>query len=123
MSASEKTTTLRAWIRFLKSGLKFEHFTKALLLLDTPGVLREGLRCSPAFPPAPHTDSWPRKNPTDFSWPVKEIPMVANGHRQGRLNARVNKGYNESTERRGALILRICLRALSKTQSNRDTWR
>jgi hypothetical protein len=30
MSAAQKTTTLRAWVRFLKSGLQFEHFTKAL---------------------------------------------------------------------------------------------
>jgi hypothetical protein len=30
MSAAQKTTTLRAWVRFLKSGLRFEQFTKAL---------------------------------------------------------------------------------------------
>lgn len=30
MSAAQKTTALRAWIRFLKSGLQFEHFTNAL---------------------------------------------------------------------------------------------
>ena len=30
MSATQKTTTLRAWVRFLKSGLQFEQFTKAL---------------------------------------------------------------------------------------------
>ena len=30
MSATEKLRTLRAWVRFLKNGLKFEHFTKAL---------------------------------------------------------------------------------------------
>jgi hypothetical protein len=30
MSAAQKATTLRAWVRFLKSGLHFEHFTKAL---------------------------------------------------------------------------------------------
>jgi len=30
MSAAQKATTLRAWIRFLKSGLQFQQFTKAL---------------------------------------------------------------------------------------------
>jgi hypothetical protein len=30
MSAVQKTTILRAWVRFLKSGLPFEQFTKAL---------------------------------------------------------------------------------------------
>jgi len=30
MSAAQKTTVLRAWIRFLKSGLRFDQFTKAL---------------------------------------------------------------------------------------------
>ena len=30
MSAAQKTTILRAWVRFLKSGLQFEQFTKAL---------------------------------------------------------------------------------------------
>lgn len=30
MSAAQKTTTLRAWVRFLKSGLRFEQFTKTL---------------------------------------------------------------------------------------------
>src|SRR6267154_1615425 len=30
MSAAQKTTILRAWDRFLKSGLQFEQFTKAL---------------------------------------------------------------------------------------------
>jgi len=30
MSAAEKRTTLLAWVRFLKSGLQFEQFTKAL---------------------------------------------------------------------------------------------
>lgn len=30
MSAAQKTTTLRAWIRFLKSGLQYQQFTKAL---------------------------------------------------------------------------------------------
>jgi hypothetical protein len=30
MSASEKIATLRAWIRFLKSGLKADQFTKGL---------------------------------------------------------------------------------------------
>jgi hypothetical protein len=28
--AAQKTTVLRAWIRFLKSGLRFDQFTKAL---------------------------------------------------------------------------------------------
>ena len=30
MSAAQKATILRAWVRFLKSGLQFEQFTKAL---------------------------------------------------------------------------------------------
>lgn len=30
MSAAQKATILRAWIRFLKSGLRFDQFTKAL---------------------------------------------------------------------------------------------
>jgi hypothetical protein len=30
MSAAQKTTTLRAWIRFLKSGLQSQQFTKGL---------------------------------------------------------------------------------------------
>jgi hypothetical protein len=30
MSAAQKTTVLRAWIRFLKSGLRCDQFTKAL---------------------------------------------------------------------------------------------
>jgi hypothetical protein len=30
MSAAQKTTTLRAWVRFLKSGLQFQQFTRAL---------------------------------------------------------------------------------------------
>ena len=30
MSAAQKTTVLRAWIRFLKCGLRFDQFTKAL---------------------------------------------------------------------------------------------
>ena len=30
MSAAQKTTVLRAWARFLKSGLRFDQFTKAL---------------------------------------------------------------------------------------------
>ena len=30
MSAAQKTATLRAWVRFLKSGLQFEQFTKGL---------------------------------------------------------------------------------------------
>ncbi len=30
MSAAQKTTILRAWVRFMKSGLQFEQFTKAL---------------------------------------------------------------------------------------------
>jgi len=30
MSAAQKATILRAWVRFLKSGLRFDQFTKAL---------------------------------------------------------------------------------------------
>jgi hypothetical protein len=30
MSAAQKATILRAWVRFLRSGLQFEQFTKAL---------------------------------------------------------------------------------------------
>ena len=30
MSAAQKTTVLRAWVRFLKTGLGFDQFTKAL---------------------------------------------------------------------------------------------
>ncbi len=30
MSAAQKITVLRAWIRFLKRGLRFDQFTKAL---------------------------------------------------------------------------------------------
>jgi hypothetical protein len=30
MSAAQKTTVLRAWVRFLKTGLRFDQFTKAL---------------------------------------------------------------------------------------------
>ena len=30
MSAAQKATILRAWVRFLKNGLQFEQFTKAL---------------------------------------------------------------------------------------------
>src|SRR5271169_283699 len=30
MSAAQKATILRAWVRFLKSGLQFEQFTKVL---------------------------------------------------------------------------------------------
>src|SRR5258708_25657910 len=30
MSAAQKTTILRAWVRFMKSGLQFEQFTKGL---------------------------------------------------------------------------------------------